>query len=96
MKIRGLLTAGMLLTGFVGPAFAMEHSTQAVFFQLGDGFSSRGLVQKVVCDPNGDGKQANCMRECEEEEIRSRETYHTRSNEDRMNEKMACNKKCGC
>ncbi len=86
MKIRVLLAAGVLLSGLAAPAFAFEHSAPI----------SSSLIQKVVCDANGDGKQANCMRECEEEEIRSRETYHSRTDEDRLGEKKACEKKCGC
>jgi len=86
-KISTLLTAGLMVAGLGGSAFA-----------LGAGHApySTPLVQKVVCDANGDGKQANCVRDCEEEEIRQRETYHSKTDAERLGEKAACNKACGC
>jgi hypothetical protein len=95
MKTNVLAIAALLLAGAVAPAFAFDSAASAPVGRLG-GSLSRGLVQNVDCDPNGDGKQANCMRDCEEEEIRSRETYHSRTDADRLAEKKACATKCGC
>ena len=87
MKIGALVTAGLMFAGLASPAFAFETFSTP---------RANGFVQKVVCDANGDGKQANCVRDCEEEEIRSRETYHVKTDAERQGEKAACNKKCGC
>jgi hypothetical protein len=87
MKLRALLTVGLMFGGIASPSFAFERSAAP---------HSDRLIQKVVCDPNGDGKQANCMRECEEEEIRSRATYAKTTEEERKAAKAACDKKCGC
>lgn len=95
MKIHALVTAIVISAGFVAPSFAFDYSTSAM--------RPDRHIQKVVCDPNGEGKQANCVRECEEEEIRSRATYATanlanpkKADEERKAAKLACDKKCGC
>jgi len=95
MKISALATAVLLLAGTMAPAFAFDHAAPAPFAKKG-GSLSGGLILNVDCDPNGDGKQANCMRDCEEEEIRQRATYNKKTDEERLAEKTACNKKCGC
>ncbi|MGA8172830.1 MAG: hypothetical protein WB816_18640 [Methylocystis sp.] len=94
MKISAFVMTSLLVTGIVGPAFAFGQPAKAPFSTLRG--ATGGLILNVDCDPNGDGKQANCMRDCDEEEIRSRETYHSRTDADRLAEKGACAKKCGC
>jgi hypothetical protein len=87
MKIRSLLTVGLMFAGIASPSFA---------FQRTEAPHSDRLIERIVCDANGDGKQANCMRDCEDEEIRSRTTYAKQTDEERMAKKAACDKKCGC
>jgi hypothetical protein len=96
MRISAFVTASLLLTGIVGPAFAFGHPAQTPGSAFGGGSAGTGLILNVVCDPDGEGKQANCMRACDEEDIRSRETYHTRTEADRAGEKATCAKNCGC
>jgi hypothetical protein len=87
MKIRSLLTVGLMLAGITSPSFA---------FQRSEAPRSDRLIERIVCDPNGDGKQANCMRDCDDEEVRSRATYAKQTDEERLAKKKACDTKCGC
>lgn len=109
MKIRALATVALIVAGMIGPCFAVENSTKgdlsaayALLAGVDGGLRADRLVQKATCDPDGDGKQANCMRECQEEEIRARDTYATANAdpkvaaEERKVAKLACDKKCGC
>ena len=57
--------------GIAGRAFAIERPAQSPPTALRD--AAGNLARKVDHDPNGDGKQANCMRERDEEGIRSGE-----------------------
>jgi hypothetical protein len=89
MKLRALTLVCLAFAASASPSLAFERHAPR-------GLMSERLIQQVVCDPNGDGKQAGCMRDCEEEEIRSRATYGKQTPEERVAEKKACDKKCGC
>ncbi len=80
--------------GIAGRAFAIERPAQSPPTALRD--AAGNLARKVDHDPNGDGKQANCMRERDEEGIRSGEIHRSRAAADRLAERSARTKKCGC
>lgn len=92
MNMRALFTAAVVIAGVSAPCLALANPLTG---QVSGEYSSR-LVQKVACDPNGEGKQANCMRECDDDFRRSANGYNQRTEEDRKAEKTACEKKCGC
>ena len=103
MKLRALVTASLFFAEISSPCFGFEqfsgagpNSAQAPLPKRGGAFYSNSLIQTISCEPNGEGKQANCMRDCDEEEIRSRETYGKQTADERKAAKAACEKKCGC
>jgi len=93
MKLRALLTAGLIIAGVTGPSFAFE----GMLLSGNGGIHADRLLQAVSCNVNDDDKQALCMRACEDEYIKASQAYGTAGHLEGPKEaKKACEAKCGC
>lgn len=87
MKIRALFAAGSMIAAMAGPSFAFDLTSKL------DG----GLLHGVSCNVNDEDKQAQCMRNCDDEYIKASQAYSTAGNlEGPKADKKACDTKCGC
>lgn len=94
MKIRALMTAGLIVAAMSGPSLAFENpasATRALLSKAG----ADGLIQTVSCNVNDEGKQAHCMRDCDDTWIKATQAYHV-DIEKARGEKKVCESKCGC
>ncbi len=102
MKIRALMSAGLMIAALTAPSFAFDNSTgansgsaQNLLAVLQHGSQGKGLVQHISCNTNDEDKQAYCMRKCEEAFVDSSEQYHV-TQEDAQKIRKDCETKCGC
>lgn len=102
MKIRILVTAGMIIAGIAGPCSAFEtttttnwSATMALLSNAPAGTHRNPLVHTASCDVNNEDKQAYCMRACEDAYVSSSSEYNV-TLEGRTGTRKACEVKCGC
>lgn len=100
MKIRALVTAGVIIAGLAGPCFAFENtigadSSAALLSKVGGGAHANRLVQTISCNINDDDKQARCMRACDDAWITASQAYGQNIEKAKITKKE-CETKCGC
>ena len=102
MKMRALVTAGMLIVGLAAPCFAFEVPTganssevQALLSSVGGGTHADRLIESVSCNINDEDKQAACMRACDDTWIKASQAY-SGNIEKAKAAKKECEAKCGC
>ncbi|MBI1867134.1 MAG: hypothetical protein HYS06_02355 [Methylocystis sp.] len=93
MKLRALVTAGVIIAGIASPCLAFENPLS----MSDSGTHVNRLLQTVSCNVNDNDKQARCVRACDDEYIMAAGRYSTAGKLDEPKAaKKACETKCGC